>query len=148
MACSPPCSSCLWDSPGKNTGVGCHFLLQVIFLTQGSNSSLLHWQVDSEPPGKLIKTILHGKLLGDIVSCNLPEVGAKLLFPTVPTPLSVIHSFLRISAATAELGGCAAPRCGPRRRRFGCCDGTRLQIAARILCTSSGARLAEALKFL
>ena len=26
---------CPWDSPGKNTGVGCHFLLQGIFLTQG-----------------------------------------------------------------------------------------------------------------
>ena len=26
-----------WDSPDKNTGVGCHFLLQGIFLTQGSN---------------------------------------------------------------------------------------------------------------
>ena len=26
-----------WDSPGKNTGVGCHFLLQGIFPTQGSN---------------------------------------------------------------------------------------------------------------
>ena len=31
-----------WDSPGKNTGVGCHFLLQGVFLTQGSNSQLLH----------------------------------------------------------------------------------------------------------
>ena len=30
------------DSPGKNIGVGCHFLLQGIFLTQGSNPSLLH----------------------------------------------------------------------------------------------------------
>ena len=26
---------CPWDFPGKNTGVGCHFFLQVIFLTQG-----------------------------------------------------------------------------------------------------------------
>ena len=26
---------CPWNSPGKNTGVGCHFLLQGIFLTQG-----------------------------------------------------------------------------------------------------------------
>ena len=26
---------CPWDFPGKNTGVGCHFLLQEIFLTQG-----------------------------------------------------------------------------------------------------------------
>ena len=33
MDCSPPGSS-LWDSPGKNTGVGCHSLLQGIFLTQ------------------------------------------------------------------------------------------------------------------
>ena len=32
------------EFPGKNTGVGCHFLLQGIFLTQGSNLSLLHWQ--------------------------------------------------------------------------------------------------------
>ena len=31
-----------WDSPGKNTGVGCHFLLQEIFLIQGLNPNLLH----------------------------------------------------------------------------------------------------------
>ena len=31
-----------WDFPGKNTGVGCHFLLQGIFPTQGSNSGLPH----------------------------------------------------------------------------------------------------------
>ena len=32
---------CPWDFPGKNTGVGCHFLLQGTFLTQGSNLHLL-----------------------------------------------------------------------------------------------------------
>ena len=31
-----------WDFPGKSTGVGCHFLLQRIFLTQGSNPGLPH----------------------------------------------------------------------------------------------------------
>ena len=31
-----------WDSPGKNTAVHCHFLLQGIFPTQGSNPSLPH----------------------------------------------------------------------------------------------------------
>ena len=31
-----------WDSPGKNTGVGSHSLLQGIFLTQGANPGLLH----------------------------------------------------------------------------------------------------------
>ena len=41
---------CPWDSPGKNTGVGCHFLLQGIFPTQGWNLHLLClllWQADS-----------------------------------------------------------------------------------------------------
>ena len=33
---------CPWDSPGKNMGVGCHFLLQEVFLTQGLNLGLLH----------------------------------------------------------------------------------------------------------
>ena len=31
-----------WDSPGKHTGVGCHFPLQGIFPTQGSSPGLLH----------------------------------------------------------------------------------------------------------
>ena len=31
-----------WDSPGKNTGVGCHALLEGIFPTQGSNPALPH----------------------------------------------------------------------------------------------------------
>ena len=36
-----------WDFPGKRTGVGCHFLLQRIFPTQGLNPCFLHWQADS-----------------------------------------------------------------------------------------------------
>ena len=42
MDCSPPGSSAHGDSPGKNTGVGCHALLQGIFPTQGLNPSLPH----------------------------------------------------------------------------------------------------------
>ena len=62
-ACSLVCDSvfpltaaarllCPWNFPGRNTGVGCHSLLQGIFPTQGSNprlGCLLHWQVDSLP---------------------------------------------------------------------------------------------------
>ena len=33
---------CPWDFPGKDTGVGCYFLLQGTFPTQGSNPDLLH----------------------------------------------------------------------------------------------------------
>ena len=40
MDCSPPGSSVHEDSPGENTGVGCHALLQGFFLTQGSNPGL------------------------------------------------------------------------------------------------------------
>ena len=50
---------CPWDSPGKNTGVGCCTLLQGIFLTQGLNSCLLkilycrwilyHWATGETP---------------------------------------------------------------------------------------------------
>ena len=58
MDCSPPGSSVHRDSPGKNTEVSCHALLQGIFPTQGLNLHLLrllHWQAGSlsqAPPGK------------------------------------------------------------------------------------------------
>ena len=42
MDCSLPGSSVHEDSPGKNTGVGCHAFLQGIFPTQGSNPGLPH----------------------------------------------------------------------------------------------------------
>ena len=57
MDCSLARLLCPWNFPAKNTGVGCHFLLQGIFPTRGSNLlllDLLHWQVDSlplAPPG-------------------------------------------------------------------------------------------------
>ena len=53
---------CPWDYPIKNTGVCCHFLLQGIYLTQGSNLIFLHillWQTDSLPLsllGSLVNT--------------------------------------------------------------------------------------------
>ena len=50
---------CPWDSPGKNTGVGCHALLQGIFPTQRSNLHVLHLtcigrggSLPLVPPGK------------------------------------------------------------------------------------------------
>ena len=50
MSCQPARLLCPWESPGRHTGVGCHFLLQGIFPTQGSNLHLLlgrwilyHW---------------------------------------------------------------------------------------------------------
>ena len=42
MDCSPPGSSVPGDSPDKNTGMGCHALLQGAFPTQGLNPGLPH----------------------------------------------------------------------------------------------------------
>ena len=60
---------CPCDFPGKSTGVGCHFLLQGIFLTQGSNPGLPHCSqmlLPSEPLGKSCPTLC------DPVDCSIP----------------------------------------------------------------------------
>ena len=57
---------CPWDSPGKNSGVGCHACLQGIFLTQGLNSSFLlgrqilyHWATQEANHYIHIHTCMH-----------------------------------------------------------------------------------------
>ena len=63
---------CPRDFPGKNTGVGCHFLLQGILPTQGSSLCLLwllHWQADSLPLSHL------GSPLAKAYTCNWHEVS-------------------------------------------------------------------------
>ena len=60
MGCKPTSFLCPWDFPGKNTGVGCHSLLQGIFPTQWLNQGLL-----------LCRQILYHLVLH--------QVGAKLL---------------------------------------------------------------------
>ena len=51
---SPAILPCPYDSSGRNTAVGCHALLQGVFLTQRWNLhllGLLHWQEGPLPPG-------------------------------------------------------------------------------------------------
>ena len=59
---------CPWASPGKNMGVGCHFLLQGILLTQGSKQHLLHC-------GQILYHLSH----------QLKEVERFTLFPKEET---------------------------------------------------------------
>ena len=70
---------CTWNFPGENTGVGCHFLFQGIFLTQGLNLyllSLLHWQTTAPFP---------------LVS----EVKVTQLCPTLCNPMDyAVHGIL------------------------------------------------------
>ena len=67
---------CLWNFPGKNTGAGCHFLLQVIFPTQGENPGLLHllhWQADSLPLHQLgsPKSQMYSIIIQYLVPCKV-----------------------------------------------------------------------------
>ena len=70
--------------------MGCHALLQGIFLTQGSNPGPLHWQVDSlpsEPPGKLhfFMFLLNRQNCPDVMLP--PELAAwSPLFLLLPRP--------------------------------------------------------------
>ena len=71
----PPGSSVHEDSPGKNTGVGCHSLLQGIFPTQGSNPGLLNcrWFI------WLFVNVAgeEGSLSGDEGSCGKEAISVK-----------------------------------------------------------------------
>ena len=75
--CSLPGSSFHGDSPGENTGVGCHALLQGVFPPQGSNPGFSHCrQIDalpSEPPGKPAITAYIPLIIKspDIGTCSL-----------------------------------------------------------------------------
>ena len=53
---------CLWNFPGKNTGMGCHFLLKGIFPTQGFNPSLASPALGS----RFLTTSIHVLVLGRV----------------------------------------------------------------------------------
>ena len=75
---------CPWDSPGKNTGVGCHFLLQGIFQTQGSNPSLLHSKADSLLLSHLGSPSIYVHILNPHLLCLLHwQVDSLPLAPSV-----------------------------------------------------------------
>ena len=63
---SPP-GSCLWDSPGKNTGVGCHFPLQCMNVKSESEVAqscpTLCDPMDCSPLGSSVRGILQARVL-------------------------------------------------------------------------------------
>ena len=65
-----------WDFPGKNTGVGCHSLLQGIFPTQGLNPTLPADSLPPESPGKPIYCVYRKVTL--LLTC-IPTVRTTLV---------------------------------------------------------------------
>ena len=75
---------CPWDSPGKNTGVGCHFLLRGIFPTQGLKLSLASPVLAS----RFFTTVLPGKPLRDYISAQKESISfINTCFDTVKSLL-------------------------------------------------------------
>ena len=96
---------------GKNTGVGCHFLFQGVFLTQESNWCLLHWQADSLPPGSHKESDTHAfcSVLTEVMFLFVfppPTCSrrAAVLFTAVSLPPRVVpgHSELSVSVCSDE----------------------------------------------
>ena len=86
-----------WDSPGKNTGVGCHFLLQ--FMKVKSESEVaqscptLHDPMDCSPPGSFIHGIFQARVLewGAIAfSGTNPAAKSLQSCPTLCDPIDGI----------------------------------------------------------
>ena len=74
MACSPPGSAVLGDSPGKNTGGGCHALVQGISPTQGLNPGLPHCR-------QILYQLSHwGSSLLNIVNIAALKIGLQMSF--------------------------------------------------------------------
>ena len=64
---SSPSGSIVWDSPGKNTGVGCHFLLQSMKVKSESEVAqsclTLRDLMDCSPPGSSVHGIFQARVL-------------------------------------------------------------------------------------
>ena len=88
---------CPWDFPGKNIGVGCHFLFQGIFPTQGSNSCLLHcrWILYRQATREAQQYFRNYKMReSDILKqlVTIPDLANTS--PAFPS-LSILNSFLQ-----------------------------------------------------
>ena len=82
MNCSPPGSSVHGDSPGKNTAVGCHALLQGIFPTQGLNPGLPHCR-------QILYHLSHqGSPLAIIAAAAAKQLQSR---PTLCDPMTAAH---------------------------------------------------------
>ena len=86
---------CPWESPGKNTGVGCHFLLQCMKVKSESEvaqSCLTHCNsMDCSPPGSSVHGIFQARVL---------EWGATAFSTSWPTSPQILSTSPSHSLAT------------------------------------------------
>ena len=90
---------CPWDSPGNNTGIGGHALLQGIFPTQGSNPRLphcgqifYHLSHQGNPTTKEVQEIYLSSNNPKVLSLPLPYIHPSMI-SQVKTPTLTLHSW-------------------------------------------------------
>jgi len=80
---------CPWDSPGKNTGAGCHFLLQCMKVKSESEVAqscpTLHDPMDFSLPGSSIHGIFQARVLEWVAIAFSPNNIRSLLFSLSPS---------------------------------------------------------------
>ena len=100
-----------WDSPGKNTGVGCHFLLQCMKVKSESEVAqsrpTVSDPVDCSPPGSSAHGILQARVLewgaiAFLVITFLPR-SKRLLISWLQLPSAVILELPKIKSVTVSI---------------------------------------------
>ena len=85
---------CPWGSPGKNTGVGSHFLLQGIFPTQGENL-FLHWQAGSLPAEPLGGPLDSTEYIIVVILVILKTRAKTVMI----RPLNILITFIKVHSS-------------------------------------------------
>ena len=80
-----------WDSPGKNTGVGCHFLLQCMKVKSESEVAqscpTVRDPMDCSPPGSSVHGIFQARVLEwGAIAFSIPSCSLNLTHPTQRAP--------------------------------------------------------------
>ena len=83
-----------WDSPGKNTGVGCHFLLQCMKVKDESEVAqscpTLCDPMDCSPPGSSVHGIFQANFL-HLGKCQQHLLQTKTLEPSSLSSYDILH---------------------------------------------------------
>ena len=108
---------CPWDSPGKNTGVGCHFLLQCMKVKGESEVAqlcpTLSDPMDCSLPGSSVHGIFQARVLELGASALLPYLN----FQTIACIQTNILPFIQIKVITffykevSSVTECTSPKC-------------------------------------
>ena len=86
-----------WDSPGKNTGVGCHFLLQCVKVKSESEVAqscpTLHDPIDGNPPGSSVHRLFQARVLEWVVTAFSNRARLSLYLMSVFISISKLQTF-------------------------------------------------------